>query len=433
MTTRGSRPRLNSRGFAYLAAAVVSPFASLALGDPGPVLVALPVAVAVVIGLSGPPPVDPVLTVTGEVDRVVEGSPVKMRVEVQAGASTAQVTLDLPPGARMLGWRGARRIGDDGLVLRLVDGVGVAEITLVFERWGSYRLASARVETHGPLRLSTSVATCRVADVVVVLPETERVRQLVEPLMTNMHAGDLVSAARGAGAEMSELRTWQPADPPRAINWRASARSDQLWVTDRYADRNGDLILVVDSVTERGAEIEKAVGRVVRIAASLVKAYGQGRHRLGLVSFSGYTRWFGLDSGGTHQYRLLEAVMRTQAVTEPVWMAVDRVLERTVHRPSMVVFVTPLVTEGIHGRILQLAGGGVDVGVVAVDPDEWIETPRDPLRALAHRIWRMERQRAIDILRSSGVAVGDLWEGRSLGDLTEEMDGWRRRRRQLRT
>ncbi len=416
------------RAGAYLAAVVVAPFAALALGDPAPVLVALPVALCLVVGLMAPLEMEPSLRIVPGRDRSVEGMAVPYRVEVEATASMAYVTLDLPGAAVISEARGARVVGSNGLVIVLTGGGGAADLDVTFGRWGNHAI-TGQVAVQGPLRLTDQTAVGGESQSVVVLPDTATVRRLVEPLMTNMHAGDLVSVGRGAGIEPAEVRVWQPSDPPRAINWRASARSERLWATDRHADRSGDLILVVDSVTGAAAEIEETVGEVVRLVASLVEAYGRGRHRLGLVSLSGYTRWFGLDSGALHEHRLLEAVMRTQAVVDPVWMAVDRVFERTVHRPTLVIFVSPLVSDGIRERALRLAAGGIDVGMVAVDPSPWIVPPGDRLRASAHRIWRLERRRSLDVLAASGVGIGEWRPDRSLADVMEEMGEWRRRRR----
>lgn len=221
-------------------------------------------------------------------------------------------------------------------------------------------------------------------------------------------------------------------DSPRAINWRATARSDQMWVTERHADRNGDLILVIDSLVASGSEVEDAVAVAVRIAGSLVKSYGAARHRLGLVSLSGFNRWFGLHSGMLHEHRLLAAAMATQTVTDPVWSAVDRVLDRTVRPPSMVAVVSPLLDDALLGRVLRLARAGIDVLMVAVDVSPWLAPPANRTQRIARRLFAMERQRVMDRLRGAGVAVGEWLPGRPLDVILEEVELWRRRARRAR-
>lgn len=427
-----TRPELTLRGWVYATLAVVGPFAALALGDPAPALVALPALLFLVYGVLATPRDAPELRVETDVDQTVEEAIVGVRVELRAEAATAHVTLDIPEKLDLVAAHGGRVVDRAGLEIPMREGVGEATVELIAHRWGSYPLGAAVVEVFGPLRILTRRTATGSHSRLMVLPDAERVRLLVEPLATNMHAGDLVSTARGRGSALAELRPWVPGDSPRSINWRATVRSEHTWVTERHADRSGDLILVIDSVLEPGSDVEEAVARAVRITAALVEAYGRGRHRLGLVSLGGYARWFGLETGAIHEQRLLAAAMATQATPEPVWMAVDRILDHTVRPPSMVVFVSPLLDDGLVGRIRRLAVAGIDVAVLAVDVTGWLRVSGEPLRGIARRIWTMERKVVVDRLRQAGVAVVEWRPGRSLDELMKEMEEWRRRLRRAR-
>jgi uncharacterized protein (DUF58 family) len=423
--------RLTARGWTYVVVAVVGPFAALLLGDPAPALVALPAVLFSVYALRSEPGARPELAVQLSTDQTLEDERVTMSLSVRADARWAHIDLDLPGDVEVASVAGARAV-PGGLVVPIDEGTGMATVGVTAGKWGNYRLGGAEVTVFGPLGV---VATCRsfsAAETLIVLPRVEKIRLLVEPLSTNLHGGDLVSAARGKGSALAELRPWSPGDPPRSINWRATLRSDQTWVTERHADRSGDLVLVIDSVLEPDSDVEPAVTRAVRIAAALVEAYGHGRHRLGLVSLGGYTRWFGLDSGRVHEHRLLAATMATQATPEPVWMAVDRILDHTVRPPSMVVFVSPLLDDALVGRIHRLARAGIDVAVVTIEVDSWLRAPQDGIRSIARRIWHLERDTTVDRLRETGVAVVAWQPGRPLDELMREMEEWRRRLRRAR-
>lgn len=293
-------------------------------------------------------------------------------------------------------------------------------------------MGGATVTMPGPAGMVSAGVTVDARDDLVVLPETETVRRLVEPYDTNLHAGDITARARGSGSDPAELRPWVEGDSPRALNWRASSRSDRLWVTERHADRNGDLILVIDSVVTPGSSMEEAMASAVRITASLIRAYGAERHRLGLVSLSGFNRWFGLETGSFHEHRLLAAAMATQTLTDPVWMAVDRVLDRAVRPPSMVVFVSPLLEDGLLGRVLRLARAGIDVVTIGIDVSPWLPVPHDRTQLLGRRLFLLERQRVLDRLRGAGVAVSEWQPGRPLDEMLEEVEQWRRRAQRAR-
>jgi uncharacterized protein (DUF58 family) len=420
------REGLSARGWVYLTTAVVAPFAALALGDPAPVLVVAPMVVVLVFRLmmgEGTPASIELFTTA---ERTVEGGTVSVSVTVSGSGSVAHVRLWLPTGARIVETQGAERSGRTGLTLPMRAGEGHATVRVCLERWGNYRLARGQAWVTGLARMYFQVARCEHPHVVTVLPDVETTRRLVSPTQTSLHVGDLVSSRRGPGFELAELRLWAPGDPPRAINWRATARSSQTWVNQHHADRNADLILVVDSFIDPGSEAEEGLAMLVRLAASLIDAYGKARNRVGLISLAGHQRWFGLDSGAVHHERLLSALLDTQAASRPVWMAVDRILSQAIRPPSMVVFVSPLLDEGVRARISLLAHRGVDVAVVALDVSSLLRPPRDRLRAAARRVWEMELEMTVDGLREQGVAVG-LWSPlRSLDQVLEEVESWRR-------
>ncbi len=51
---------------------------------------------------------------------------------------------------------------------------------------------------------------------------------------------------RGGGQPGTEHRPGQPGDPPRLVDWRATARRGRPWVRLREAERGGELLLVLD-------------------------------------------------------------------------------------------------------------------------------------------------------------------------------------------
>lgn len=423
---------LTPRGSVYVVMAVVAPFVALGLGDPAPVLVALPAAAVVVFGFLSEKPAIDTIDVEIAADHVSAGGALGMTVVVRGRGRRVLVDLDLPVGLEISEIEGGRRIGPASISVPLIAGKATAHLTILARRWGGYHLGGATIRVSGsaPIRLATMTVAPRHR--LVVLPSVERSRRLLEPLVTTLHAGDFASRRPGPGFEMAESRQWAPGDSPRLVNWRASSRSDQQWVTERQAERNGDLVFVLDAVPPAGESSGGAVRDVVGLVAALVSAHGAARHRLGLIDLGGRIRWFGLASGPVHTQRLLAAVISTQVNAEPLWSAFDRVIDRAVRPPSMVVVVSSLTTDEMVGRVRRLADAGIDVVAVAVDPGRRLTPSDDPLRRVARRIWALERERTLDLLRVSRVAVAEWVPGRHLEAIVEEVELWRRRMRRLR-
>lgn len=422
---------LTVRGWAWLVALVTAPFVALLVGDPSPALMVVPLAPVAVAGLLARPATDPIASSRLRRGEIVEGETVEMEIEVKAGSGWARAGLALPPDSAVSvePW------------VRVMPG-GVIEwelrrrrsLTIGFRprRWGGYRVGVEWLEISGRVPIRTWEATTSPAERLVVLPGPTRLRRLVTPIRTNLHVGDLPARDPGAGTELLHSRPWGPGDSPRAINWRATMRSDGLWVTDRHAERNGDIVLVLDPIGEPAGDIAPAVRQVFSLTGTLVRAYAESRHRIGVVDLAGGVNWFGLAGGLAHAHRLLAALIESQMVAEPAWSAVDRVLARSLHPPALALFVTTLTDEAVVGRIRRLAKAGIDTAVVAVGPQPWMKVGASPTARIAQRIWVLERDRLIDQLRAARVAVG-AWEGgRPCEEALAEMEEWRRRRRRLR-
>lgn len=416
---------MSLRGRAYVAVAVIGPFVALAFGRPAPALVALPFAVMAVVGLSYRFADRPVLEVPSQDVTTKERQSAQIEFDIVCQGQSVVVTLDPPDGVEVVAVRGARRIGPLGLHVPLRAGRATIELTVRAREWGIHTLGEVALTRFGPFRVRVDRQSVFPDLSVVVLPAADVGRSIIEPLATNLHVGDLTARQRGPGFDLAEIRMYQPGDSPRSLNWRSSMRSDDLWTTQRLAERSGDIVLLVDSFVEAGAPIGRVLVDIVRLAASLVETFGSQRQRLGLVSLAGIARWYGLGSGAVHREALLEALLRTQAVQSPVWMGIDRVLARAIRPPSMVVVVSALLEPALIGRVAALARSGIDVVVIEVDPAGWVSESTDYLRTLSTRIWQVEREEVRRRLRSAGIAVGTWHPDRPVEAVIEEVQRWR--------
>lgn len=426
--TQRVETELTVRGWACAALAVLAPFVALVARRPEPAIIALPLALLAAFELGAGRPRRPRLVASLGTERTVEDVAVELRFEIHGPGNVARVQLALPAGIAIDSVEGARRIDDEWLSVRLSRGRAEVSVALRPQRWGGYMVGVRQVvfEQMIPMRRVTMSGT--ELDQLSVLPATETLRSLVDPHDTSLATGDLVSRHWGSGTELADTRAFANGDSPRSINWRATLRSEELWVTERQAERAGDVVLVIDPIAS-SSDVGFATRQVISLAASLIKAFGGERHRLGMIDLSGQVSWFGLSTGAVHRQKLLEATLASQLNIAPIWMAVDRVLNRVVHRPTMVVFISTLSGPEVAGRAAMLASGGIDVTVVAIDPLARLNRPPDDTRDMARRVWTLDRERNLDRLRSHGVAVAEWEPGRTLDELMEELNRWRSRRR----
>src|SRR5207237_1175924 len=71
-----------------------------------------------------------------------------------------------------------------------------------------------------------------------VYPRPETLRALLRPVETQVFTGNQVARTKGEGSEFADHRRFVPGDRIRRINWRASARRNELRGNERHAERN---------------------------------------------------------------------------------------------------------------------------------------------------------------------------------------------------
>lgn len=107
-----------------------------------------------------------------------------------------------------------------------------------------------------------------------------------------LFGGDYRSAVRGRGMEFEEVRTYQPGDDVRHLDWNVTARTGEPFVKVFREERQTTLMLVVDVSGSTRVGTGGRDGRtdrrtqLARIAGGLAYASFRNRDRVGLVTFS---------------------------------------------------------------------------------------------------------------------------------------------------
>lgn len=423
-----SRPSPKLR--AYVTAGAVGLVAALAVGDPAPALVGTVLLGLGMIGLAGGSSPSIGIRLEQVAATAVEGEPTDFIVSISTDQSLGQVHVDLGlTGARILDIEGGRVGGTSSFSLSGWSGEKTIRVTIMPTTWGRAVIGPVALFTESGFGMTEVRVDSPKAWGILVLPSEIGLRRLLEPIETNLHAGDLVSSRLGPGSEFADLRAYRPGDDPRTINWRVSSRQQATWVNERHPERNGDVLLLVDAQVEPGTEVQTLVDRSVRLAAALLNSYGRHRQRLGLVTLDGLCHWVYPGTGEMHRRRLLEQLMAV-IPGQVIWDAAERAVIRAARRPSFVIALTPLLSPEMAGLIHTLRRAGVDISVIAVDPGDVLPPPEGRVRSIGRRVWAMERDRLRDRLAGEGVPVA-AWRDIDpaevpLAQLSEWRSAWRR-------
>jgi uncharacterized protein (DUF58 family) len=404
---------------AYASLAAAGLVAGLALGRVEPVALAAPFLLALVVAAAAH---EPRVSARLLLDRrrALEGEEVTATVELSSADGVDRLELLVPLPTQLTVEGEAARA-----VLLRPGEERTVELELQCERWGVFSVGPVLVRARDVLGLRSWEAGVGEASVLRVYPREETLRSLVQPLETQVFAGNQVSRARGEGIEFADLREWQPGDRLRRINWRATALRRGLWVNEQNPERNTDVVLFLDTFAEVRAEGRSTNDRAVRAAATLARGYLQRKDRVGLIGFGGFLSWLLPATGMRQLYAIVEALITSRVVASYALRDVDVLPPRTLPAKALVLAITPLLDDRTATALLDLRARGYDLIVIEVSPLELVAPDPGSSVELAHRLWQLSRDALRWRYEQLGVPVVTWREDVPLAVPLEEVNAFR--------
>jgi uncharacterized protein (DUF58 family) len=292
--------------------------------------------------------------------------------------------------------------------------VTTARWLVVPHRWGRYRAGPVRLRLVAAHGLYAATVDVPVEDI-VVYPGGAPVARAVAPRELPARFGEHPSRSIGSGVEFAGVRPYADGDRRRDIDWRTSARQQQLFVRQYAAERSFALVLVLDVAVDAGEEGRSTLDLTVRAATGLAQTYLSAHDRVGIVSLGGSLRWL-VPAGGVRQlHRVAESVMAVRLDDSVVGGGIDRVPPAALPAGAFACVISPLLDGRALEAVRDLRARGFRVVVVDVLTSEPEVPRRSELGRLALRVWRMERASVRSELARLGVPLIG-WDGS--GDLS---------------
>ena len=242
-------------------------------------------------------------------------------------------------------------------------------------------------------------------------PRIPMIRQLPRPWRTRSSFGNYVAAQFGTGLEIAETRLFAPGDRVRQINWPASQRLGRLYVNQFQQERSADVVLLLDTMAETGASPHSTLDASVRAVTALASAYIARKDRVGYVEFGAYLRWLKPAAGRRQWERLLRSALPASQYFTYLARTLDYVPAAALPRQALVIAVSPVIDERFTRAIVDLAGRGYDVVLLAVCPVGLTRRvlPDAPLSDVACALWMLERSSRLRQLRNEGITLAE-WQ-----------------------
>jgi uncharacterized protein (DUF58 family) len=217
------------------------------------------------------------------------------------------------------------------------------------------------IRTVGPLGLAGRQVSLDVPATLRVLPEFASRRHLPSRLARLRELdGRAAVQLRGAGTEFDSLREYVIGDDVRSIDWRATARRNDVVVRTWRPERDRRVLIVLDTSRTSAARVLDAPRLDASIEAALLLAALASRagDRVELVA---YDRRVRARVAGVSGPRLMPAIADALAGVEPALVetdwpgAVEVVRERLTQR-SLVVLLTTLEPAAVEQGLLGVVG-----------------------------------------------------------------------------
>jgi len=210
------------------------------------------------------------------------------------------------------------------------------------------------------------------AESLSVMPRPERIRGVqLRPRHVGPWPGVIPSRVLGIGTEFYSLREYVPGDDPKRINWKASARYNQLITNETEAERVTDIMIVLDTdVTFFGPTESELFERGVQAAASMASLLLKQGNRVGLVLQGGERGSIPAGFGKRHERRILYllATARPGRATVSTSYVMNLLARRMLPSRAQIVIISPLLDPEIKEGVRKLSAAGYSMLVLSPSP-----------------------------------------------------------------
>lgn len=230
-------------------------------------------------------------------------------------------------------------------------------------------------------------------------------------------SGFQAGADIGAGAEVLRLREYRAGDPPRVVDWKATARAGRLISRDFSQDSGLQIVIAIDA--GRGSSVQAGnldrFGHYVNVAARLAQFAVAREDLVGLVLYADRPLATLVPARGAHAMarirRLLGSAHVEPAESNPLYAA-TRIRSLVRHR-SLIVMLTDIDDASTQSQMIQavkfllpkhlpfIAGlSSAEVESMArAAASHWL----DPYRSLAAQEYCIGLERKVGALNALGA------------------------------
>lgn len=353
--------------------------------------------------------------VVAAIDLLLAASPRKLRVErgpverIRLGETASPLLAIEVLGSRT--FRGVVRdawepsAGGGRMRVRATIPAGerrLIRVNLLPTRRGTRRSAFVAVRSFGPLGVAARQASLKVPGELKVLPPFNARKHLPSRLARLRELDGRTSLmVRGQGTEFDSLRDYVRGDDIRSIDWRATARRQDLVVRTWRPERDRHVVIIIDSGRSSAARVddEARLDTAIESALLLAALASRAGDHVEVLTLDRLVR---ARVQGVGAGQLLTEIVELMAdvepqLIEPDWDMVPALVASVTTQRSLVVLLstheTPEQCESLFALIPQLARRHLTLVASVSDPDAQRFTTERLDAAAVYRAAAAERAR----------------------------------------
>jgi len=260
------------------------------------------------------------------------------------------------------GWQPSAGAGNNRTAVTLPAGERrLIELTLRPTRRGERTAAHVTVRSMGPLGLWARQATLRAPARIRVLPPFHSRKHLPSRISRLKELDGRTSVlVRGQGTEFDSLREYVRGDDVRSIDWRATARRNDVVVRTWRPERDRRIVIVIDTGRTSAARVadEPRLDTAFEAALLLAALASRAGDRVDVLAWDRRVRARVQGAAGAE---LLSRMVDGMALIEPEliemdWTGLPGQIRGITGQHALVVLLTPMDAPGASTGLLSVLG-----------------------------------------------------------------------------
>jgi len=329
-------------------------------------------------------------------NRFLEGTEIDVVLRIRAGERIPSLKIreDLPEGLELIE-------GSTEWVLSLRKGELRELRYRVRVKRGIHEFNWVELDYRDPFGLFYFKKRFDLYTEIIGVPIIEDVPTPYSTRGTKVTVGPLPSPRVGEGVEFHAIREYQPGDPLKIINWKATARTGRIMANEYESERKVDVIFIVDA-SYTG---ELVFDDLIRAAASLMLNALNSGTSFGLLLAEDVPLWVRPDYGKRHFFRCIDFLSTAKPdKNNMIAYQVEHLIRSRFPAKAQLVYFSPLLTEESREALRIMSSFGYNVVVISPNPYTAVE-PKSREEELALKLLGLQRKALLRKMAGYGVII----------------------------